>query len=76
MSDDFLVSAEHLATAPNWVGSSGLCHRGARAWFAAHGLDWLKFCCEGVPASTLLATGDAIAQRVVDHARAEVQGGR
>lgn len=74
--NDFVVTAEHLATVPNWVGSTGLCHRGARAWFARHELDWLTFCRDGLPASALLATGDAIAARVVEHARQELQHGR
>lgn len=45
------------------------CNRGARQWFARHGLDWATFISAGLPAAQLLATGDAMAQAVVDVAR-------
>ncbi|MBU6956023.1 hypothetical protein [Hahella sp. HN01] len=57
----------------------GYCNRGGRAWFARHGLDWSRFLEAGVPARTLLATGDVMAQAVVAQAqtrRDEEQDGR
>lgn len=42
------------------------CNRGAREWFARHGLDWSRFITEGLPATDLLATGDHLAQAVVE----------
>ena len=47
----------------------GLCVNGTRTWFARHDLDFRAFLREGCDADTLLATGDAMAQRVVEHAR-------
>jgi len=53
----------------NDVRAAGLCVNGSRAWFARHGLDFRAFVREGLDAKTLLATGDAMALRVVEHAR-------
>lgn len=41
--------------------SQRYCNRGAREWFERHGLDWRRFRHEGLPASVLEATGDAMA---------------
>lgn len=55
----------------------GYCNRGAREFFARHGLDWRAFLAGGIDADRLLATGDAMALKVVDRARAEgARGGR
>lgn len=70
MSDDVTVTVQHVYSVPAWNGVIGYCGRGARVWFARHGLDWGDFVRDGLPASVLEATGDALAQRVVDHARA------
>jgi len=51
------------------VRAAGLCVNGSRAWFARHGLDFRAFLREGLDAQTLLATGDAMALRVVEYAR-------
>ena len=51
------------------VRAVGLCVNGSRAWFVRNGLDFRAFLREGLDAQTLLATGDAMAQRVVEHAR-------
>ena len=52
------------------VRAVGLCVNGTRVWFARHDLDFRAFLREGCSADTLLATGDAMAQRVVTHAQA------
>ena len=57
------------------VRAVGLCVNGSRAWFERHGLDFRTFLREGLDAQTLLATGDAMAQRVVDCARKEQEQG-
>jgi hypothetical protein len=49
----------------------GYCNRGARAFFARHGLDWRAFLAGGIQADLLAATGDAMAMKVVERARAE-----
>lgn len=48
---------------------SGVCPR-ASAWFERHGLDWRDFVRNGISGERLIATGDAIAIRVVAEARA------
>ena len=50
------------------VRAVGLCVNGSRAWFERHGLDFRAFLRDGLDAETLLATGDAMALRVVEHA--------
>ncbi|GAB3191966.1 MULTISPECIES: hypothetical protein [Burkholderiales] len=62
MSSDVLVTIAH-------VRAAGLCVHGTRTWFARQGLDFRAFLREGVDAEVLLATGDAMALRVVEHAR-------
>lgn len=47
----------------------GYCARGARRWFARMNLDWSAFVREGIDAEILLATGDAMAVRLVEHVR-------
>ncbi|MFN4003779.1 MAG: hypothetical protein ACK4J1_03595 [Hylemonella sp.] len=61
MSDDVIVTINHARRA-------GLCVNGARAWFDRHGLDFRAFLREGIAASKLLATGDAMAAKAVEHA--------
>ena len=55
------------------VRAVGLCVNGSRAWFERHGLDFRTFLREGLDAQTLLATGDAMALRVVNYAEARAQ---
>jgi len=74
------VTVQHLHSVPNFNGAAGFCARGARDWCASHGIDWAAFVREGIDAETLLATGDALARRLVDHAAglaqpAELPGG-
>lgn len=49
------------------VRRAGHCVRGAREWFEAHGLDFAKFLSQGIDEDEFLATGDALAQQVVEH---------
>lgn len=55
------------------VRAAGLCVHGTRTWFARQGLDFRAFLREGCDADTLLATGDAMAQRVVSYAEANAR---
>jgi len=52
------------------------CNRGARGFFARHGLDWRAFLAGGIDADRLLATGDAMALKVIEHAKKESGHGR
>lgn len=71
---ELIVTLEHLHSVPNRRGSAGLCHSVSRKWMAEHGLDWLSFVRNGILASELEATGDAIALDLVEHARAVEAG--
>ena len=50
--------------------ASRLCFQGARPWFQRHGLDWQDFLKDGLDAEILVATGDALALRVIAIAKA------
>ena len=63
------MSADVIVTITD-VRAVGLCVNGSRAWFERHGLDFRAFLRDGLDAQTLLATNDAMALRVVEHARA------
>jgi aminoglycoside phosphotransferase (APT) family kinase protein len=74
--DDLFVTLDHLHSVPAWGSRPGYCHRGARALCAQYGLDWAAIVRDGgIPASALLATGDALALHLVEHARQEVTHG-
>lgn len=62
MIDDPLVRIEH-------VKQAHMCTRGARAWFAHHGLSYQDFLFNGMPASVIEATGDAMGMQVARIAR-------
>jgi len=54
----------------------GYCNRGAREWFARQGLSWADFLAGGIEADKLRATGDAMAERVAEHAEKDQQHGQ
>jgi len=74
MNDELIITVQHIYTVPAWNGATGFCGRGARAWFAQHNLSWADFVANGLPASILEATGDALALQVVAHAREQQHG--
>lgn len=45
------------------------CANGARRWFARMGLDWAAFVRNGIDADALVATGDAMAIKLVEQVR-------
>ena len=57
------------------VRQSKQCSRGARAFFERHNLDWQSFLRDGIDAKELRATGDAMAQAVVEQAERMEHGG-
>ena len=59
-----MTAADPVVTIDD-VRKAGLCVRGARRWFELHDLDFNGFVKEGLPASVLLATRDAMAETVV-----------
>lgn len=69
MSGRLIVTIEHLYTVPTWTKRVGYCGQKSREFFAAQGLDWLTFVREGIDAEVLLATGNALAAHLVEHAR-------
>ena len=63
------VKLQHLRGVPGLNGKRGFCLPGARAWSDANGFDWRAFAREGIAEEQLLATGDPLALRLVEHAR-------
>ncbi len=63
------MTAEATQVTMAHIRAAGLCARGARAWFAQHGLDWSAFIAQGIDAERLEATGDHYARIVCEHAR-------
>ena len=55
------------------VRAAKLCVNGARAWFARYDLDFRSFLRDGLPAETLRATGDPLAERAIAEAMKEGQ---
>lgn len=53
------------------IRKTGHCTRGAKLWFQKYGLDFRDFVQNGIEADVLLATGDQLAQQVVDAKRAK-----
>lgn len=53
----------------NDVRQAGHCPAGAKQWFSLHGLNFRAFLSEGISEEDFLATGDALAQGVVDRKR-------
>ncbi len=56
------------------VRNARYCASGARTWFRSYGLDFRDFMENGITEERFLATGDAMAQRVVDMKRAAANG--
>lgn len=51
------------------IRKAGHCVSGAKRWFEGHHLDFRAFLKDGIDAETLLATGDQLAQDVINHKR-------
>jgi len=62
MQEDFLVTMRDVRAARG-------CSRGARMFAERHGLDWKEFLKDGILASRLVATGDAMAINIVEVAK-------
>jgi hypothetical protein len=62
MSDELLITMRDVRAAK-------ACSRGAREFLAKHGLDYDEFLKNGLPASVIEATGDAMALDIVRIAR-------
>jgi len=62
MSDELIVTI-------NDVRRAKMCSSGARQFFIDHNLDWSRFISEGLPASIIESTNDAMAMQVVEVAK-------
>jgi len=60
------VTEDELIITLKDVRRLNYCSSGARAWFKRHDLDWLDFLRNGIPASKMLATNDALAAKLVE----------
>lgn len=63
-----IVTVQHLRSFSGSAGR-GVCHAGARQIAVRLGLDWTQFVQRGLDEQVLLATGDAMAVQLVEHAR-------
>ena len=70
------VTVAHLRSVPGYSPRPGFCLVQSRTWFKRHGLDWRGFVRNGIDASVLEATGDALALALVAHARREADHGQ
>jgi hypothetical protein len=68
------IYLHHLRAARGFRRHPGICARGAKNWCATHGIDWRAFVRDGIPAQTLLDTGDALAERLVEFVRDRTEG--
>lgn len=66
---ELIVTTKHVFTIPTFNARPGFCRGMTREWAKAQGLDWRDFVRNGIPASKLEATGDALAIAVVEWAR-------
>lgn len=64
MTDEPVVTLAHAR-------ALGYCAKGMRAFAERHGLDWQAFRDQGLPATTMEATGDAMAIAAARRARQE-----
>lgn len=53
------------------IRAAKICAPGVLTWWTANGLDWRGFVKNGIAGEDLLATGDPVAERVVEIARNE-----
>ncbi len=58
----------------NDVRLAGYCASGARRWFEAYSLDFRDFMANGISEERFLATGDAMAIRIVELMRERSNG--
>jgi len=70
-----VTEAEEPRVRMRHVRAARLCARGARAFFARHGLDWNGFLSAGIPATVLECTGDPNALKAAAAARQEARRG-
>ena len=68
--EELIVTIQPVYTVPTWTTRIGYCGSQSRAFFREQGWDWFQFLQDGIPASKLLATGNALAAHLVAHARA------
>jgi len=60
---DLIITTEHLRNI------DGYCVAGAKAFGELYGMDFKRFVREGIPASELIKTGDALALKMVELAQ-------
>jgi hypothetical protein len=56
------------------IRAAKLCSPGVRVWWKQQGFDWNDFLTNGIEAERLIETGDPVAMRPVEAARAEQHG--
>lgn len=65
MTRDFIVTSRALQ-------AKGFCVSGVRAWMGGHAIDFKDFLKNGIAASRLLETGDALGVKAVELLEADL----
>jgi len=66
-----IITLQHLKSIPTTNGRHGYCNKTSRPTFKRYGLDWNEFRKNGLPEEDFLATGNAMAIALVEHARGQ-----
>jgi len=69
-----IITLEHLHSVPTWTTRQGYCANSSRLFFKQYGLDWQDFINNGINEEELLATGNALAIHLVEHAHQQSAG--
>jgi hypothetical protein len=54
----------------------GFCCRGVKTWLERNGWDWKTFRAEGMPAETVIGTGDAMGRELIRRVEKDIEDGR
>ena len=68
-----IVTSYHLRTIRTHHARPGYCLPLARNWCLEHAIDWRDFLRIGIDSERLLATNDAFALALVEHAHAQAE---
>ena len=75
MTDPDPTSPAPLRVTLQDLRTARYCLAGVRPWFRRHGFDWQDFLSQGIDASRLRATGDALVDPVIGQAERRLAAG-
>ncbi len=65
------ITLQHIRTVPSFNNKQGFCADKTKLFFKHHHLNFRDFVRHGIPEEELLATGDALAIKVVEWAHSQ-----